>query len=231
VTPLPLFPLGTVLFPGLVLPLHVFEERYRALMRHLMDRPEGEPREFGVVAIEKGLEVAQNDVRLYPVGCTAEVRQVTERDDGELDVVTVGRRRFEIEQMVAADTPYLIAEVRYLPEPPDPDGAADRLAPGVLAVFRRYLRLIQTGGGRRADGQGAGRLEEQLPDDPTVLSHLIAATAALSVADRQRLLAAPDTAARLRAELSLLSHEVALLNQVRAVPVSPSDLPVRPGPN
>jgi len=234
---LPLFPLGTVLFPGLVLPLHVFEERYRALMRHLMDRPEGEPREFGVVAIEQGLEVARPmsggpDVRLYPVGCTAEVRQVTERDDGELDVVTVGRRRFEIAQVLPADTPYLLAEVRYLPEPPDADGAADRLAPGVLAAFRRYLRLIRTDGEdvAGAEGQG-GRFEEQLPDDPTVLSHLVAATAALSVADRQRLLAAPDTASRLRTELSLLSREVALLTAVRAVPVSPNDLPVRPGPN
>ena len=51
------FPLGTVLFPGLVLPLHVFEERYRALVRHLVDQPDGTPREFGVVAIERGWEV------------------------------------------------------------------------------------------------------------------------------------------------------------------------------
>jgi hypothetical protein len=213
-----------VLFPGLVLPLHVFENRYRILVRHLMSLPEDEPREFGVVAIEQGWEVDHGDapVRLYPVGCTAEVRQVTERDDGELDVVTVGRRRFEIAQMLPTDTPYLQAEVRYLPEPDDTDGAGDRLAPGVLAAFRHYLRLIRT------DGED---VMEQLPEDPTVLSHLVAATAALTVADRQRLLAAEDTASRLRAELSLLSREVALLAQVRAVPASLSDLPIRPGPN
>ena len=55
---LPVFPLATVLFPGLVLPLHIFEERYRALVRHLVGLPEGAPREFGVVAIQAGWEVA-----------------------------------------------------------------------------------------------------------------------------------------------------------------------------
>src|SRR5262249_52932298 len=94
---LPLFPLGTVLFPGLVMPLHSFEARYRALVRNLMALPDGPPREFGVVAIRRGLEVgAGAEVTLYEVGCTAEVRQVTEHEDGRFDLVTVGRRRFEI---------------------------------------------------------------------------------------------------------------------------------------
>ena len=71
---MPLFPLGTVLFPGLVLPLHIFEERYRQLVRDLLDKPE--PREFGVIAIRHGRETGIDGVSdLYEVGCTAQVRQ------------------------------------------------------------------------------------------------------------------------------------------------------------
>jgi Lon protease-like protein len=221
---LPLFPLGTVLFPGLVMPLHVFEERYRSLIRHIMELPDGTPREFGVVAIQRGWEVdaATGSVTLYDVGCTAEVRQITEHPDGRFDIVTVGRRRFEITQMVPSPAPYLEATVRYLPETAGGDGEADMLGPRVLAAFRVYLKLIRT---------DAADLAEQLPDDPQVLSNLVAATASLTVADRQQLLATPDSASRLRLELSLLHREIGLLRQVRAVPVALSELPVKPGPN
>ncbi|MCT2279208.1 LON peptidase substrate-binding domain-containing protein [Micromonospora chalcea] len=230
---LPVFPLGTVLFPGLVLPLHIFEERYRALVRHLVALPEGAPREFGVVAIRAGWEVAPagppgrfgltaGEVTLHEVGCTAELRQVTELADGGFDIVTVGRRRFRLAEVDHSAEPYLTAEVRWLPEPGGPDEMADLLAARVISVFRQYLGLI------RPDQQ---EISEQLPEDPTVLSHLVAATAALTVDDRQRLLAIDDTAARLRAELRLLNRETALLRQVRAVPVPLSELAGLPAPN
>ncbi|WBB54186.1 LON peptidase substrate-binding domain-containing protein [Verrucosispora sp. WMMD573] len=221
---LPVFPLATVLFPGLVLPLHIFEERYRALVRHLVALPEGAPREFGVVAIRSGWEVASGagqdrsgvgEVTLHEVGCTAELRQVTELEDGGFDIVTVGRRRFRMGDVDRNSAPYLTAEVQWLPEPDGPDETADLLAARVIAVFRQYLGLI------RAE---AGQLTEQLPEDPTVLSHLVAATAALTLTDRQRLLAIDGTAARLRAELNLLNREAALLRQVRAVPVPLAEL-------
>jgi hypothetical protein len=213
-----------VLFPGLVLPLKVFEERYLAMMRDLLDQPADHAREFGVVAIERGVEAGTDvaELTLFPVGCTAEIRQVTAHEDGRYDLVTVGRRRFRITELIDAGTPYAQARVDFLAEPPDTDGRADRLAPRALAAFRTYLRLIRT------DAEEVG---EQLPDDPTVLSNLIAATAVLTTADRQQLLAAPDTASRLRAELSLLHREIVLLGQVRAVPVPISELPVKPGPN
>ncbi|WP_431937466.1 LON peptidase substrate-binding domain-containing protein [Micromonospora sp. RP3T] len=230
---LPVFPLGTVLFPGLVLPLHIFEERYRALVRHLVGRPEGAPREFGVVAIQAGWEVAPagppgrsglagGEITLHEVGCTAELRQVTELADGGFDIVTVGRRRFRIAEIDDDAEPYLTAEVEWLPEPAGPDEVADVLAARVISVFRHYLGLI------RPDQE---EISEQLPEDPTVLSHLVAATAALTVADRQRLLAIDDTPGRLRAELRLLNRESALLRQVRAVPVPLSELAGLPAPN
>jgi Lon protease-like protein len=229
---LPLFPLGSVLFPGLVLPLHIFESRYRQLVRHLMDLPAGQAREFGVVAIQRGWEVGEDPapatsapLTLHEVGCSAEVRQVTELPDGRFDLVTVGRRRFRIARVDAAAAAYLVAEVEWLPEPAGQEEAADLLAPRVLATFRQYLGLV--GDARSVEETVA----EQLPEDPTVLSHLVAATAALALEDRQRLLAAPDTATRLRTELRLLAREAALLRQVRAVPVPLSELAVPPSSN
>ena len=103
---------------------------------------------------------------------------------------------------------------------PRAEGRTDReeeLAAGVLAAFQQYLKAV------RSDDDSEG---EQLPDDPTVLSHLVAATASLTLEDRQSLLAEPDTASRLKAERALLRREAALLGQVRAVPVALSDLAV-----
>jgi Lon protease-like protein len=222
---LPLFPLGSVLFPGLVLPLNVFEERYRALVRHLMAEGEEGRREFGVVAIRRGWEVEHHSgdaasLSLHEVGCTAEIRECTERPDGRFDLVTVGRRRFRLVQVDPASAPYPVADVAYLEEPLGDAGEADRLASGVLDLFQRYLRLIRP-----------GEVGEQLPDDPTVLSHLIAATTGLPLAERQSLLAAEDTAARLRTERTLLAREVTLLRQVRAVPVPLAELAVTNSPN
>jgi uncharacterized protein len=222
---LPLFPLGTVLFPGLVLPLHVFEERYRALVRYLVDQPDGTPREFGVIAIERGWEVDHQTgssaaLTLHEIGCSAQIRQVTEHPDGRFDLVTVGHRRFRIHEVDPRSQPYLVAQVEWLDEPDGRPGEADALTPAVLDLFQRYLRLV------RPDQEG-----EQVPEDPTVLSHLVAATAALSLADRQALLASPDTASRLRAERALLAREVALLQRVRAVPVPLAEIAVATSPN
>jgi Lon protease-like protein len=90
---LPLFPLGAVLYPGMLLPLHIFEERYRQLVRDLLEQPE--PRQFGVIAIRKGRETGIDGVHsLYEIGCTATLRRVDELEGGRFDLVTVGTRRF-----------------------------------------------------------------------------------------------------------------------------------------
>jgi Lon protease-like protein len=231
---LPVFPLGTVLFPGLVLPLHIFEERYRALVRELVASPEDGPHEFGVVTLRRGAEAPSPEgddgpaadpapVRaddLYPVGCTAELRQVSELPDGRFDIMTVGRRRFSIVDIQQGAEPYLTAEVKWLPDESS-DEIAAQLAPRALAAFRTYLDLL------RPDSE----VIDAVPSDPTVLSHLIAATAQLTTDERQLLLAAPDTATRLRAELKLLNREAGLLARVRAVPVPLSDLARPASPN
>lgn len=222
-----LFPLATVLFPGLVLPLHVFEERYRTLVRDLLALPADAPREFGVVAIHRGSEVFDaaagpnpRAVTLHGTGCSATVRSVTAHPDGRFDVVAVGRRRFEVVGLDAAAGPYLTAEVRWLDEPPG--AAAAALVPAVRDALRAYLALL---------GDDAAAAEEQLPTDPRVLSYLVGATALLTVADRQALLTAPDTAARLRLGRRLLSRECGLLRRVRAVPQPLDTWAHRPLPN
>jgi len=116
---IPLFPLGTPLFPGVVLPLQVFEPRYRRLVHDLLERPEGSTRRFGVVAIRQGWEV--EDVApaeaLYDVGCTARLQTVRPRPDGGFRIVTVGGDRFRLlDLLVGEDPPYLQAQVEWLAE-------------------------------------------------------------------------------------------------------------------
>ncbi|GIE84938.1 LON peptidase substrate-binding domain-containing protein [Actinoplanes regularis] len=230
---LPVFPLSTVLFPGLVLPLHIFEERYRALVREMTASPAETPGEFGVVTLRHGSEVAPEPgdgpaptptpvavAELFEVGCTAELRHVTELPDGRFDIMTVGRRRFRILDIEQGDEPYLTARVEWLPDE-TADAVAQLLRPRVLAAFQTYLELLRPN----------AEILDQLPDDATVLSHLVAATAQLTLEERHSLLAAVDTTARLRAELRLLNREAGLLARVRAVPVPLSDLARPASPN
>ncbi|GIF11943.1 LON peptidase substrate-binding domain-containing protein [Actinoplanes teichomyceticus] len=231
---LPVFPLSTVLFPGLVLPLHIFEERYRALVRELAARPAEPPSEFGVVTLRHGSEVAPEPgdgpapasapvgaADLFEVGCTAELRHVTELPDGRFDIMTVGRRRFRILDVAQGEEPYLTARVEWLPDDQLPDATAELLKPRVLTAFQHYLELLRPN----------AEILDQVPDDATVLSHLVAATAQLTLEERHLLLAAPDTTTRLRAELRLLNREAGLLARVRAVPVPLSDLARPASPN
>ncbi|WP_328593603.1 LON peptidase substrate-binding domain-containing protein [Actinomadura macrotermitis] len=204
---LALFPLGTVLFPGLVLPLHLFEERYRLLIRDLLERPG--PRCFGVVAIELGHEVgAQGARRLAEVGCVAEVREAREHDDGRFDIVTVGTRRFRLKS-VDRSRPYLQGEVDLLPEEAGPGAAPLAVRAGRL--FALYRERLAAAGAAAAEALDP-------PDDPVTLSYLIAATAVLDGHDKQRLLAAENAALRLRAALGLLARETRLLAALPTVP-------------
>jgi hypothetical protein len=134
---IPLFPLSTPLFPGIVLPLQIFEPRYRRLMRDLLAQPEGGGRRFfGVTAIRQGWEVEQiaPAEALYDIGCTARLRAVRREPDGGFRIVTVGGDRFRLlDVVVGEDPPYLQAEVEWLADEEAAEDAAagsDGLAPG-----------------------------------------------------------------------------------------------------
>jgi hypothetical protein len=134
---IPLFPLATPLFPGIVLPLEIFEPRYRRLVRDLMALPEGSDRRFfGVTAIRQGWEVERiaPAAALYDIGCTARLQAVGPRADGGFRIITVGVDRFRLlDVLVGEEPPYLQAEVEWLAEEEAAEEAAadlDGLAPG-----------------------------------------------------------------------------------------------------
>ncbi|MEV4557594.1 LON peptidase substrate-binding domain-containing protein [Kitasatospora sp. NPDC049285] len=228
---LPLFPLNTVLYPGLVLPLHVFEERYRRLVADLQKQPEDEPRRFGVIAVKDGREVAP--VReldapagpldgigtpggdpmdaLYAVGCVADVANIREQPEGRYELLVTGTTRFRLRALDATG-PYLVGDVSVLPEQPGEGSGA--LASGVERVFRTYQKRIA--GAREASLTG----DQTLPDDPQVLSYLVAAATVLPVSVKQELLACPDTAQRLARELELLRHETAVIAKLPSLPAA-----------
>lgn len=222
---LPLFPLGRVLFPGMVLPLRVFEPRYRALVQRLLALPEAADREFGVVAIRQGWEVGSAGVRaLYEVGCTARVRLIEGHEDGSYDLVTIGGERFRLGTVDDRSAPYLQAEAYRLPEEAGPPAEADVLAASVARLYRDYLTALR-------DRQGLQIEVPELPSEPLGLSHLVAATAPLELADRHELLAAPDGVTRLRAELRLLKRELTMLRRLGVVPIPLADLAVPRSPS
>jgi uncharacterized protein len=219
---LPLFPLGIVLYPGMVLPLHVFEDRYRQMVAALLDKPEP-AREFGAIAIRKGAEVGAGNAReLHGVGCVARLREVTRRDDGRFDLVTVGTRRFRL--IRTDDTlPYCQGEIEPLPEDvlsgqegegqPDASARAAWAVRTVQAAFRDYLNAF-------ADRAGAVVHVADVPDDPVLLSYAVAAGMIIDMPERQALLAAPDAISRLKAERALLTRERAMLRLTTSRPAT-----------
>ena len=206
-----LFPLRTVLVPGLVMPLHIFEPRYRQLIADLSTKPEND-RGFGVAAIRDGHEVGADAVRsLYDVGTFTHVRSVEPHPDGRADIVTNGAARFRIIQLVDAGTPYMCAEVEWLDEA---DGVADVHALAELAHrrFRSYREMLS--GATDLDGPA------DLHEDPRVCSYVIAAALVIDTAERQKLLEAGSTTDRLRYELRLLARELAIFPELPSLPVT-----------
>jgi Lon protease-like protein len=206
---LPLFPLSTVLFPGMRLPLHVFEQRYRQLVRDLLARPE--PRRFGVIAIRKGGETGVDGVTaLYEVGCTATLRQAEHREDGRFDLTTVGADRFRLLGLDRS-LPYFQGEIETLPEETGDSALAALAARRVQAAFRDYLNTL-------ADRGGSVISLDSLPDEPLLLSYVVAAAVIIDLPERQSLLAAPDAVARLKAERALLTREIGMLRATTSRP-------------
>ncbi len=206
---LALFPLGTVLVPGLVLPLRIFEPRYRSLVEDLMELPERE-RIFGVVAIKSGHEVGEGAATaLHEVGTTAVIRHVSDNGDGTYEVVTSGAVRFRLHGLdEAAGTPYLTGMVSALADAGrDEDDEVMTLADRVSAAYSAYRDLL-------------GLEPPELPSSSRVLSYLVAAGMVLELGDRQSLLEQPDTASRLAAEVRLLKRERYLVEHLGALPVT-----------
>jgi Lon protease-like protein len=197
---LPVFPLGSVLLPGMILPLHIFEDRYRVLVDDVLA---ADVAEFGVTLIERGSEVGGGDVR-SDVGCVARVLEAAATDDGRWALVTVGTEPFAVEEWLA-DDPYPCALVRSLEDldgsPPD---AAERLT--VLAAAVRRCAALATELG------AAGSLDVELSDDPWLATFQAAVLAPLGALDRQRVLRSRSAAERLTLVEELVAEQALLLD-------------------
>lgn len=190
-----MFPLGTVLFPTVVLPLQVFEPRYRRLLDDVL----AGDRCFGIVLIERGSEVGGGDVRTE-VGTLAEVLEARDLGDGHWAVAAVGRERLRVDRWLE-DDPYPRAEVSILedgPEPSPPLGDLD-------GRLRRALALQAELGEARAP------VEVELAPDPATASLQMGAVGPFGPVDQQRILACTDPSARHRLVGDLLDDAVPLL--------------------
>ena len=193
-TRLPMFPLSTVLFPHASLPLHVFEERYKALMRDCL---EGD-RRFGVVLIERGSEVGGGDER-SPLGTRGVITEAAEMPDGRWLLVVEGESLIEVEQWLP-DDPYPLALVEEVPPVDGGQDAAPLLRDAAQRVRRTRGLLAEQGG---SPALPPGDLFDESADVETA-SWQVCAAAPLSAYDAQRLLAADDAADRMSLLVELL---------------------------
>ena len=192
---LPLFPLNVVLFPGMPMPLHIFEERYKQMIGECLDREAP----FGIMLIKEGPEVG-GPAEPVRIGTTARIGQVERLQEGRLNIMTTGERRFELIE-VTQQLPYLAGRVRYLREETgeDPSPALAQVREG-YAVFLRNLTSLAGGWTSTAE----------VPDDAVPLSFAVATSLATTVAMpggiKQDILEAPDAAERLTRLVPLLNQ-------------------------
>ncbi len=236
---LPVFPLHTVLFPHLPLPLHIFEERYRSMAGDLM--ADGSPYEgrFVVSMIAEGSEVGA-DATIHDVGTICEVRTAEQFSDGRWMLIGVGVARARVAPVEASGKPYRLVEVTELTDPIGDEASA--LMPRAQAALDAYLATVKRFVVRAAS---VGRTEPQeptdvaasldrmlkpihLPDDPVAASYAIGGLLQIELSRKQHLLEIPDAASRLRAELHLLQREARLLDDGAMPPVQPSDIGYHP---
>lgn len=145
---IPLFPLHTVLCPGIVVPLHIFEERYRAMTRHCLET--GAP--FGIVLIRDGREVGAGDrLALAGVGALVEIRKAGRYPDGRYDLLAAATGRFAIRTVDLSRAPYIVADVTPLEDDVGDEPRAVRLAATAIRKFVRYLELMRTREGESGD--------------------------------------------------------------------------------
>jgi Lon protease-like protein len=240
---IPLFPLHTVLAPGIALPLHVFEPRYRALVRHCLDTSTP----FGVVLIREGSEVLRSgedeqELSISAVGTLAEIREASRFSDGRWRLLVVGDRRFVVRDVHPDREAYLVADVDLLEDEVGDATAAGALVRRVTRRFVDYLRLLQP-----RDGEAAETIDVQvevevperataevaaggpadlaaaldIPDDPSTLSFLLTGIVQVEPDRRQELLEAATAEERLRELDGLLDRELLLLGR-RLAPFTPA---------
>jgi Lon protease-like protein len=195
-----LFPLNSVLFPGAVLNLHIFEPRYKQMINECLESGEG----FGVALIADGSEAGDPNVQPHDIGSIAEIIDVQPLPYCRYYISTVGSNRFRIREVISRD-PYLIADVDLIEEDDaHRDREIDDLLQSVRNLFADYVHMLVEFSGQESD--------VDLPDDPERTSFLIGDMLQVAERVKQRLLEAESTKTRLQAEVDFLER---LLPQLR----------------
>jgi len=207
---IPLFPLATVLVPGLVMPLVLFEPKYLKLAEHLSDREETD-RYFGIVKTTPKL-IGASDISINTIGTVAQVQSLGLRSDEKWDLVAVGGRKFKILE-IHQDMPYLTADVQILPDETELDSADDLIVESTIATFDKYRSLLGVSVAQNSD----------LPSDAQTLSYLITAVAMFSLDEKQALLETHSTHKRLSRINRILTREISLLSQLVCFPTFEPD--------
>jgi uncharacterized protein len=208
---MPMFPLNTVLFPGVSVPLYVFEDRYRALVHRLITVEDPASRLFGTVAIREGYEVGDHGAQsLHRIGCYLQLTDSVRHDDGTFDIVAVGRGRIRLDGIDGSGS-FLEGTVERLE---DGDGAIrSETVHDALAMFEAYRATV-------SEVSGADVLVGDLPHDPTYLSWSLAATCLLTMRERQDLLEAPNAAVRLAMVTGMLHREIRAMRAIPSLPAT-----------
>ena len=192
---LDLFPLHTVLFPGKLLPLHIFEPRYLNMIGECVTNNSV----FGVALIADGKEVGEAAIP-HDTGTTARIQTIEKQPDGPLDIVVVGESRFQIDAIISYE-PHVIADVEFLPLP-DNDSEAVRIS--AAEVRKRFDRLVTV----MIEVQSGYMPVVELPSDIVQLAYLVAAEIPSDLLIAQRLLEARTLQSLLDMERVLLDERI-----------------------
>ena len=199
---LPLFPLNTVLFPGIPIVLHIFEERYKAMINQCVS----ERKPFGVVLIEDGV-AEYGPANPYQVGCTADIVQVERLDDGRMNIVAIGQNRFRILN-TDNEKPYLQGTVEDTPINEDKSAATlSRLASELRTHLESYVEALH----RLSDIQVNW---DQLPDEPVELAYLAAYVLQVPSEQKQEMLTQNEASKLLRSLIASFRTEVSLISNI-----------------
>jgi Lon protease-like protein len=199
---LPLFPLHTVLFPGMPLPLHIFESRYKQMVELCLE----EDNTFGVVLIRRGNEALGPLAEPHSIGCTARIIEVQSLSEGRMNITAVGERRFRIHSL-NYNLPYLVGEVEFYPFPAEDAEslvpAAGRLAPKV----QQYIHLLN-------EIEEVDLDPDDLPEDPIMLAQLAAVLLQMPPGEKQELLKSASALDLLDSTNQVYNREIAFLRAI-----------------
>lgn len=191
---IPLFPLGTVLFPKQLLPLRIFEERYKLMINECLR----DQTSFGVVLIKAGREVG-GPVVPHEVGTTARIAQAQHLEEGRISLQAIGEQTFRLAR-ITQQRPYMRGEVEFLESRAGDEAELEDVIDSVKQQFSAHLDILSQMSERQ-------RVDLNLDLDPESLSYLVASVLAIENSEKQQLLEIERTDLRLQRELGILGRE------------------------